>query len=92
MQVYKELNIGSAKVKEEEKEGISHYLFDIKEVDEDYTVFDYQKDARKLLEEHKDKNIIFVGGTGLYINALIRGVDFAKSGEDDGKDNFTQRP
>jgi len=62
MQVYKDLNIGTAKVKEEEKEGIPHYLFDIKDVDEDYTVFDYQKDARKLIEEHKDKNI---KGTGL---------------------------
>ena len=71
MQVYKDLNIGTAKVKEEEKEGISHYLFDIKEVDEDYTVFDYQQDVRKLLEEHKDKNIIFVGGTGLYLKAAL---------------------
>ena len=61
MQVYKGLDIGTAKVREDEKDGVPHYLFDIKEVDEDYTVFDYQKDARKLLEEHKDKNIIFVG-------------------------------
>ena len=71
MQVYKNLDIGTAKVREDEKEGIPHYLFDIKEVDEDYTVYDYQKDARKLLEEHKDKNIIFVGGTGLYLKAAL---------------------
>lgn len=77
MQVYKGLDIGTAKVKEVEKDGIPHYLFDIKEVNEDYTVFDYQKDARKLLEEHKDKNIIFVGGTGLYLKAALYDYRFA---------------
>ncbi len=77
MQVYKGLDIGTAKVKEEEKDGVPHYLFDIKEVNEDYTVFDYQKDARKLLEEHKDKNIIFVGGTGLYLKAALYDYRFA---------------
>lgn len=77
MQVYKGLDIGTAKVREDEKENVPHYLFDIKEVDEDYTVFDYQKDARKLLEEHKDKNIIFVGGTGLYLKAALYDYRFA---------------
>lgn len=77
MQVYKGLDIGTAKVREEEKDGVPHYLFDIKEVNEDYTVFDYQKDARKLLEEHKDKNIIFVGGTGLYLKAALYDYRFA---------------
>ena len=77
MQVYKGLDIGTAKVREDEKDGVPHYLFDIKEVDEDYTVFDYQKDARKLIEEHKDKNIIFVGGTGLYLKAAIYDYRFA---------------
>ena len=69
MQVYKDLDIGTAKIKEEEKEGIPHYLFDIKNVKDDYTVYDYQKDARKIIESNKDKNIIFVGGTGLYLKA-----------------------
>ena len=71
MQVYKNLDIGTAKVREDEKDGVPHYLFDIKEVDEDYTVYDYQKDARQIIEEHKDKNIIFVGGTGLYLKAAL---------------------
>lgn len=71
MQVYKDLNIGTAKITEEEKEGIPHYLFDIRDVNEEYSVFDYQKDARKLIEENKDKNIIFVGGTGLYLKAAL---------------------
>ena len=71
MQVYKELNIGTAKITEEEKEGIKHYLFDIKNVDEEYSVYDYQKDARKLIDENKDRNIIFVGGTGLYLKSAL---------------------
>ena len=47
MQFYKGLNIGTAKVKEEEKENIPHHLMDIKEPTEDYTVFDYQRDVRQ---------------------------------------------
>jgi tRNA dimethylallyltransferase len=77
MQVYKGLDIGTAKVTEAEKDGIVHYLFDIKEVDEDYTVFDYQKDAREIIEKNKDKNIIFVGGTGLYLKAALYDYRFA---------------
>ncbi len=78
MQVYKELNIGTAKIKEEEKDGIPHYLFDIVSVDVNYTVFDYQKDVRNLLETYKKKNIIFVGGTGLYLKAALFDYRFEK--------------
>ncbi len=78
MQVYKDLNIGTAKVTEEEKENIPHYLFDIKDVTEEYSVYDYQKDARLLIEEHKDKNIIFVGGTGLYLKAVLYDYEFTE--------------
>ena len=49
MQVYKELNIGTAKVTEEEKQGVEHVLFDIVEPTDMYTVYDYQKDLRKVL-------------------------------------------
>ena len=69
MQVYKELNIGTAKVTESEKENIEHFLFDIKKPTEMYTVYDYQKDLRNIIDNNKDKNIIIVGGTGLYIKA-----------------------
>lgn len=69
MQVYKELNIGTAKVTEEEKKEIEHKLFDIVNPTEMYTVYDYQKDLRNILDNNKDKNIIIVGGTGLYIKA-----------------------
>ena len=69
MQIYKDLNIGTAKIKEEEKEGVVHHLFDIKNVNEDYSIYDYQIDARNKIKEIQDKGktVIFVGGTGLYI-------------------------
>ena len=73
MQVYKGLNIGTAKVTEEEKENIAHHLFDICDVEDMYTVCEYQKDGRKKIEEleNQGKNITIVGGTGLYIKALL---------------------
>jgi len=82
-QIYKELNIGTAKVKEEEKEGIEHFLFDIKSPEEDYSVADYQMDLRSLLEEYKDRNIILVGGTGLYITAGLYDYCFSSIKKED---------
>ena len=76
MQVYIGMDIGTAKIKEKEKEGIPHYLFDIKDVSVNYTVYDYQKDARELIEKYKDRNIIFVGGTGLYLKAALYNYKF----------------
>lgn len=78
MQIYKDLNIGTAKITEEEKENIPHHLFNLKNIDEDYSVYDYQIDARKTIEEIKDKNIIFVGGTGLYIKSALYDYKFSK--------------
>ena len=69
VQVYKGLDIGSAKVTEEEKCGIPHFLFDIKNADEEYCVKDYQTDLRDLFTKYEDKNLIIVGGTGLYATA-----------------------
>ena len=89
MQVYKNLNIGTAKIKEEEKEGIPHFLFDIKEVEDNYTVYDYQKDIRKLLEDNKDKNIIIVGGTGLYLKAALYDYRFEEETENNNYDDYT---
>ncbi len=78
MQVYKDLDIGTAKVTEEEKEGITHHLFDICDVNTLYTVYDYQKDGRKMIEKltKENKNIVIVGGTGLYIKALLYDYQF----------------
>jgi len=77
-QVYKCMDIATAKVTEEEKCGIIHHLFDIKEIDEDYTVFDYQKDCRLKIKEieKKGKVPIMVGGTGLYIKAALYDYKF----------------
>lgn len=79
-QVYKNLDIATAKVTEEEKEGIIHHLFDIKNIDEDYTVYDYQRDCRLKINEilAKNKTPIVVGGTGLYIKAALYDYDFSK--------------
>ena len=77
MQVYKGMNIGTAKIKENEKEGIHHYLFDIKDVRDNYTVYNYQLDARKIINKFPDKNIIFVGGTGLYLKAALYSYEFS---------------
>ena len=65
--IYKKLDIGSSKTSEIERENIPHHLIDIKEVWEEYSVFEYQKDVRKLIEEitSRNKRIIIVGGTGL---------------------------
>ena len=89
MQVYKELNIGTAKVTEEEKENIPHLLFDIKNPDEMYTVYDYQKDLRNVLNDYKDKNIIIVGGTGLYIKAGLYNYEFQEEDNHNSYDDLT---
>ena len=80
MQVYKGLDIATAKIKEEEKEGIVHHLFDICEVEDNFSVYDYQKLGRKKIEEitKRGKNVIIVGGTGLYIKALLYDYEFKK--------------
>ena len=73
MQVYKGLDIGTAKIKEVEKEGVVHHLFDIVDVYKNYTIYNYQIDARKKINEiiKKGKTPILVGGSGLYIKACL---------------------
>lgn len=80
MQVYKDLNIGTAKITEKEKEGIPHHLFDIVEPTNMYTVYDYQKNARDIINDvlSRGKKVIIVGGTGLYIKALLYDYKFIK--------------
>ena len=80
-QVYKGLDIATAKITEKEKENIVHHLIDIKQITEDYTVFDYQKDSRNEIEKifSKNKTPIIVGGTGLYIKACLYDYKFEEN-------------
>lgn len=85
MQIYEGLDVGTAKVTKEEMKGIPHHLLSIKKVEEDYTVFDYQKDARKKIEEIKAKRKIpiFVGGTGYYLKAALYDYQFVEEENSD---------
>ncbi len=82
-QVYKGLDIATNKVKD--TEGIKHYLFDEKDLREEYSVFDYQKDARRIIDDilSRGKIPILVGGTGLYINAVLYDYKFPERANDD---------
>ncbi len=78
MQVYKDMNIGTAKVTKEEAQGIKHYLIDVVSPDERYTVSNFNKDALEAIEKilAEGKTPIVVGGTGLYIDSLIYGIEY----------------
>lgn len=78
MQIYKDMNIGSAKVTEDEMQGIKHYLIDCVYPNERYSVANYKLDAKAAIEEiiQKDKTPIVVGGTGLYIDSLIYEIEY----------------
>lgn len=88
-QVYKGLDIATAKVTEDEKENIPHHLFDIKDIEENYTVYDYQKDCRAKIAEIKKrgKTPIIVGGTGLYIKAALYDYNFSLENISNSYDN-----
>ena len=81
MQVYKQMNIGTAKPSVRERDNVPHYLLDFVDVNTNYTVFDYQKDVRKILDNNKNKNIIMVGGTGLYLKAALFDYRFEQEQE-----------
>lgn len=86
MQVYRYMDIGSAKIRPEEMGGIPHYLVDILDPEEDFNVVRFQKMALEAAEEiyKKGKIPLIVGGTGFYIQALLYGIDFTENKEDDG--------
>lgn len=79
-QIYQGLDIATAKVKKEEMKNIKHHLLSIKAIDHDYTVFDYQQDARKAIDKIKslNKTPIMVGGTGLYIKSTLYDYKFTE--------------
>lgn len=81
MQVYKLMNIGTAKVTDKEKEIVNHYLFDLVYPNEDYTVADYKIDAKNVITVLKTKHVvpIIVGGTGFYIQSLLYDYDYGNA-------------
>ncbi|MCD7921635.1 MAG: tRNA (adenosine(37)-N6)-dimethylallyltransferase MiaA [Clostridiales bacterium] len=84
MQVYRGMDIGSAKIRPEEMRGVPHYLVDILEPDEEFHVVRFQKLAREALADiyRKGQIPIVVGGTGFYIQALLYDIDFTEQDED----------
>ena len=78
MQIYKEMNIGTAKVTLEEMQGIKHYMIDIVSPTERYSVAEFKVQAEKAIEEilKKGKTPIIAGGTGLYVNSLIYNIQY----------------
>ena len=78
MQIYKDMNIGTAKPTVEEMQGIKHYLIGYVSPEERYSVADYKADAKKAIKEiiEKGKMPIVVGGTGLYLDSLIYEIDY----------------
>jgi tRNA dimethylallyltransferase len=84
MQVYRHMDIGSAKIKKEEKDGVPHYLIDVLDPEEEFNVTVFQKMAKDAVEEiYSHGHIpIVAGGTGFYIQALLYDIDFTENGED----------
>lgn len=85
MQIYKGMNIATAKPSEEEMQGIKHYLIDFLPADKSYSVGQYVLDAQNAISEiaAKGKTPIICGGTGLYVDSLLNGIDFVENSSDD---------
>lgn len=85
VQIYKGLDVGSAKVTQEEMQGVVHYAIDILEPEEEFSVFDYVQYTRQKIDEitAKGKVPIVVGGTGLYVRALTEGYNFGGAAKDE---------
>ncbi len=90
MQVYKKMDIGTAKIMPEEMEGVSHYLIDVLDPKEDFNVVLFQKLAKEAMETiyAKGKIPIITGGTGFYIQALLYDIDFT---ENDGDMSYREK-
>ncbi len=85
MQIYKGLDVATAKVTEEEKDGIKHHLVDICDVDEKFSVADFKKMCYDKIDDitKRGKNAILVGGTGLYVSAVVKNMNFTEENVDE---------
>ena len=92
MQVYRRMDIGSAKVTKEEMQGVPHYLIDEFEPDEEFHVVKFQEYAKRYIQEiqSRGKIPILVGGTGFYIQAVLYDIDFTENGGDMTQMPFTK--
>lgn len=84
MQVYKHMDIGSAKITEKEMDGVPHHLIDVLSPFEEFHIVRFQELAKKAMEEiyNRGKIPVFVGGTGFYIQAITKDIDFTEGEED----------
>ena len=84
MQVYRYMDIGSAKIKPEETEGVPHHLIDVLDPEEEFNVVTFQKMCKKCMEEIYDRGHvpILTGGTGFYIQSVLYDIDFTENAED----------
>ena len=91
-QVYQKMNIGTAKITEEEKEGITHHLIDTLTLNDEYSIYEFQTDARKAIDEirKKNKTPIIVGGSGLYLSALLYDYKLSESSPKLDEDTFSK--
>ncbi len=89
MQIYKYMNIGTAKPTQEEMNGIPHYMIDEISPDESFSVVEYAKRARQYIDDiiSRGKLPVLVGGTGLYLDSVINNTKFSESGGDEGYRN-----
>lgn len=92
-QIYKGMDIGTAKITSEEMEGVPHYMLDILEPIKKYSVGDFQKDVDSILkkEEEKNKIVILTGGTGLYINSITEGLSELPSSDLNLREEFMKK-
>ena len=93
MQIYKGMDIGTAKIKPEEMNGIKHYIIDIISPDQDYSVGNFERDVNGILEEKEknNENIIIAGGTGLYINAVTNGISELPEKDENLRGNLSKK-
>ena len=93
MQVYKYMDIGSAKIMQDEMDGVIHHLIDVLEPTEDFDVYRFQQMAKETMEGIYERGHIpvIVGGTGFYIQALLYDIDFTQSDENTQLRRLLQR-
>lgn len=90
-QLYRELDIITAKVTEKEMDNVVHHMIDIVDLGEEYTVGDYERDVNKILHDKKGANILLVGGTGLYLKSVTDGFAILPSKNDEIREKLEKK-